>query len=73
MIVHKKLMPGHANDAVPHSRAPDRTGSMSPERMKDCLALLRQADALLEDGNEVALGCHLSLVIERLAEKLDRT
>ncbi len=43
---------------------------MVQDRMKDCLALLRQADDMLMHDNEIALAAHLSLVIELLAARL---
>jgi hypothetical protein len=44
---------------------------MSDKKLDECLRLLREADALLLERNEMALACHLSLVIERLAARLD--
>jgi len=43
---------------------------MSCEKIEECLDLLRQADQILMDENELALAAHLSLVIERLAMRL---
>jgi hypothetical protein len=43
---------------------------MSRIKIEECLVLLRQADAMLMEENEIALAAHLSLVIERLAMRL---
>ena len=43
---------------------------MSHRKIEECLVLLRQADAMLMEENEIALAAHLSLVIERLAMRL---
>ena len=43
---------------------------MSEIDMEECLSLLRRADDMLMDGNEIALAAHLSLVIERLTLRL---
>lgn len=43
---------------------------MSREKIEECLSLLRRADDLLMEENEIALAAHLSLVIERLAMRL---
>lgn len=43
---------------------------MSQIKIEECLVLLRQADTLLMEENEIALAAHLSLVIERLAMRL---
>ncbi len=39
--------------------------------MEECLALLRKADDLLMDANELAIAVHLSRAIEELAARLD--
>jgi len=39
-------------------------------KIRECLALLREADEILMTENELSLAVHLSLVIERLAERL---
>jgi len=43
---------------------------MSHIKIEECLVLLRQADIMLMEENEIALAAHLSLVIERLAMRL---
>jgi hypothetical protein len=43
---------------------------MSREKIQHCLGLLREADDLLMNENEIALAAHLSLVIELLAARL---
>jgi len=43
---------------------------MSNSKIEECLVLLRQADTILMEENEIALAAHLSLVIERLAMRL---
>jgi hypothetical protein len=43
---------------------------MPETKLEECLRLLRQADAILLAEQEDVLACHLSLVIELLAEKL---
>lgn len=43
---------------------------MSQTKIEECLLLLRKADAVLMEENEIALAAHLSLVIERLAMRL---
>jgi hypothetical protein len=43
---------------------------MQCEKIEECLSLLRRADDLLMEENEIALAAHLSLVIERLAMRL---
>ncbi len=43
---------------------------MSEDQIRKCLVLLRAPDAMLMAENELALAAHLSLVIERLAERL---
>ena len=43
---------------------------MVQAKIERCLALLRQADDILMEENEIALAAHLSLVIERLAMRL---
>ncbi len=40
--------------------------------VEQCLALLRRADDMLMRESELALAAHLSLVIERLADRLRR-
>ena len=47
-----------------------RVSVMSHAKIEECLILLRQADAMLMEENEIALAAHLSLVIERLAMRL---
>jgi hypothetical protein len=42
-------------------------------QLEECLSLLRQADDILMEQQEIALAAHLSLVIELLAEKLHRS
>ncbi|HWI86266.1 MAG TPA: hypothetical protein VNT42_08100 [Sphingomonas sp.] len=43
---------------------------MSHDKIEECLSLLRRADDMLMEENEIALAAHLSLVIERLAMRL---
>jgi hypothetical protein len=43
---------------------------MSHDKIEECLGLLRQADDILMAEKEMALAAHLSLVIERLAQRL---
>jgi len=47
-----------------------RVSVMSNSKIEECLVLLRQADTILMEENEIALAAHLSLVIERLAMRL---
>jgi hypothetical protein len=54
------------------SIVPRQPDPMPPGKMKECLALLRQADTMLIESEEAALACHLSLVIELLADRLKR-
>jgi hypothetical protein len=42
---------------------------MSVSEAERCLALLRRADDILMEQNELTLACHLSLVIELLATR----
>jgi hypothetical protein len=46
--------------------------TMPQAKVEECLSLLRQADMLLLESKEAALACHLSLVIELLAVRLER-
>ena len=43
---------------------------MDVAKIKECLALLREADDMLMADEELAIAVHLSLVIERLALRL---
>jgi hypothetical protein len=45
---------------------------MSRDMIEFCLHLLREVDDILMSEEELALGAHLSLVIELLAERLPR-
>jgi hypothetical protein len=53
-----------------HPRTPHEK-TMSQDKLEECLTMLRQADEILMEENEIALACHLSLVIELLCERLD--
>ena len=44
---------------------------MDAAQIRTCLAHLRAADDMLMAVGELALAVHLSLVIERLAERLE--
>lgn len=43
---------------------------MSQAKIEECLRLLRAADTVLMENDEIGLAAHLSLVIERLAMRL---
>ena len=43
---------------------------MKTNELRQCLALLRDAEDILLNGKEPILASHLSLVIERLAERM---
>ncbi|WP_404711969.1 hypothetical protein [Sphingomonas sp. MMS24-J13] len=44
---------------------------MNLAKMEECLALLRKADDLLMEDNELAIAVHVSRAIEDLAARID--
>lgn len=46
---------------------------MSQLQIEECLSHLRKADLILMEQRELALACHLSLVIDLLSARLERT